>query len=98
MYGFTGAQVGALPCLQISSSVTGFGRDMILETKKMVEEQYTIANGYEYDATVIYGDTDSVMVKFGPDSVKEAMKLGAEAANKVSQRFIQPIKLEFEKV
>ena len=29
VYGFTGAQVGQLPCLQISSSVTGFGRQMI---------------------------------------------------------------------
>lgn len=98
VYGFTGAQVGALPCLQISSSVTGFGRDMILETKKVVEEEYTIAHGYEHDATVIYGDTDSVMVKFGPESVKESMRLGAEAATKVSQRFVKPIKLEFEKV
>jgi DNA polymerase delta subunit 1 len=55
VYGFTGAQVGQLPCLQISSSVTGFGRDMIFATKKAVEEEYTIANGYEHDATVIYG-------------------------------------------
>lgn len=26
VYGFTGAQVGQLPCLEISSSVTAFGR------------------------------------------------------------------------
>lgn len=154
VYGFTGAQVGQLPCLQISSSVTGFGRDMIFATKKAVEEEYTIANGYQHDATVIYGsvppcfsccptvgrdgtgskdpvaaicvrvhfdgaahtalslphlpwlvltrlflsDTDSVMVKFGADNVKEAMRLGSEAAIKVSKKFISPIKLEFEKV
>lgn len=29
VYGFTGAQVGQLPCLAISSSVTAFGRIMI---------------------------------------------------------------------
>lgn len=29
VYGFTGAQVGQLPCLPISSSVTSFGRVMI---------------------------------------------------------------------
>jgi DNA polymerase delta subunit 1 len=29
VYGFTGALVGQLPCLQISSSVTGYGRRMI---------------------------------------------------------------------
>ena len=38
------------------------------------------------------------MVKFGADNVKEAMRLGSEAAIKVSKQFISPIKLEFEKV
>ena len=47
---------------------------------------------------VIYGDTDSVMVRFGVGTVAEAMKLGQEAAVKVSEKFIKPIKLEFEKV
>lgn len=28
VYGFTGAQVGKLPCLEISQSVTAFGRKM----------------------------------------------------------------------
>jgi len=98
VYGFTGAQVGKLPCLEISQSVTAFGRNMIEETKNQVEALYTIANGYAHDAKVIYGDTDSVMVKFGVGSVEEAMKLGLEAAGKVSEKFIKPIKLEFEKV
>ena len=47
---------------------------------------------------VIYGDTDSVMVRFGVQTVEEAMKLGLEAAAAVSETFIKPIKLEFEKV
>lgn len=38
------------------------------------------------------------MVKFGPDDLKEAMRLGAEAAEFVSKQFEKPIKLEFEKV
>merc|ERR1719277_123404 len=76
VYDFTGATVGVLPCLQISSSVTAFGRTMIDHTKKMVEEKYTIQNGYAHDAVVVYGDTDSVMCKFGVDTVEEAMKLG----------------------
>ena len=41
VYGFTGAQVGKLPCLEISSSVTGFGRQMIEQTKAFVEENYS---------------------------------------------------------
>jgi len=98
VYGFTGATVGQLPCLEISSSVTAFGRQMIDHTKSMVEAKYTIQNGYAHDAQVIYGDTDSVMVKFGVDTVGEAMDLGHEAADLVSATFIKPIKLEFEKV
>ncbi len=98
MYGFTGAQVGKLPCLEISQSVTAFGRLMIEQTKNEVESRYNKENGYEHNAVVIYGDTDSVMVKFGAATVAEAMKLGTEAAEYVSEKFIKPIKLEFEKV
>ncbi|KAG5854660.1 DNA polymerase delta catalytic subunit-like [Anguilla anguilla] len=98
VYGFTGAQVGKLPCLEISQSVTGFGRQMIEQTKNLVESQYTISNGYQANSKVIYGDTDSVMVKLGVSTVKEAMELGREAAEWVSSHFIPPIKLEFEKV
>lgn len=47
---------------------------------------------------VIYGDTDSVMVKLGVDTVQEAMSVGREAAEWVSSHFVPPIKLEFEKV
>ncbi|KAL4224603.1 DNA polymerase delta catalytic subunit [Mactra antiquata] len=98
VYGFTGAQVGKLPCLEISQSVTAFGRSMIEQTKNYVEEKYTIENGYKHNAKVIYGDTDSVMCKFGVDNVADAMELGQEAAEYISEKFIKPIKLEFEKV
>ncbi|XP_057374077.1 DNA polymerase delta catalytic subunit-like [Daphnia carinata] len=98
VYGFTGAQVGKLPCLEISQSVTAFGRNMIEKTREEVEAKFRVENGYAHDAKVIYGDTDSVMVKFGVSTVAEAMALGREAAEFVSAKFIKPINLEFEKV
>lgn len=49
---------------------------MIEQTKQEVERKYTIANGYESDAVVIYGDTDSVMVNFGVKSLERSMELG----------------------
>ncbi|XP_077994710.1 DNA polymerase delta catalytic subunit-like [Glandiceps talaboti] len=98
VYGFTGAQVGKLPCLEISQSVTAFGRQMIERSKQLVEDKFTVANGYKHDAKVIYGDTDSVMVKFGVDTVAASMELGREAAEYITKHFINPIKLEFEKV
>lgn len=97
VYGFTGAQVGKLPCLEISQSVTSFGRTMIEKTKQLVEAKFTIANGYPHDAKVIYGDTDSVMIKFGVTKLEEAMEMGREAAEVISKSFVAPIKLEFEK-
>lgn len=57
VYGFTGATLGKLPCLSISSSVTAFGREMIAQTKAAVQERYRVANGYKHDARVIYGDS-----------------------------------------
>lgn len=97
MYGFTGATVGKLPCIQISASVTSFGRQMIDKTQQLVEEKFNRSNGYEHDAVVIYGDTDSVMVKFGSTNLAEVMDLGREAARHVTSHFVQPISLEFEK-
>lgn len=47
---------------------------------------------------MVYGDTDSVMCRFGVSSVAEAMALGREAADWVSSHFPSPIRLEFEKV
>lgn len=98
VYGLTGATTGKLPCLEIARSTTSFGRQMIEKTKNEVEAQFNIANGYANDAQVIYGDTDSVMVKFGTTELAETMRLGEEAAKLVTAKFIKPIKLEFEKV
>ena len=47
---------------------------------------------------MIYGDTDSVVVRFGVATVAESMELGKKAAEHVSAHFPHPIKLEFEKV
>ncbi|KAK9843469.1 hypothetical protein WJX81_004288 [Elliptochloris bilobata] len=98
VYGFTGAVISKMPCLEISSSTTAYGREMIEHTKKLVTAKYTRANGYEANCDVIYGDTDSVMVHFRVASTERAMELGKEAAEYVSKTFVKPIKLEFEKV
>lgn len=91
VYGFTGASVGKLPCLQISASTTAYGRDMIHTTRAEVLKRYK-------GAKVIYGDTDSVMIKFGTGkSLAECMRLGEEAAEAISEIFPNPVALEFEK-
>jgi DNA polymerase elongation subunit (family B) len=57
VYGFTGATIGPLPCLEIGASVTAFGRDLIKFSKDFVEKNYTKDKGCAHDARVLYGDT-----------------------------------------
>lgn len=49
--------MGQLPCLEIASSVTSYGRYLLESTKKFVEKKYSVSNGYPFNAEVIYGDT-----------------------------------------
>jgi len=100
VYGFTGALNGPLPCLEVARSVTAYGREMIQSTKRLVESHFVQEKGYAYNAEVLYGDTDSVMVRFGSAdlSLEEAIKLSKEAAEVCSAAFPAPVHLEFEKV
>lgn len=98
VYGFTGAAVGQLPCLAIAASVTSFGRNILGLAQRVVEEKYNRRNGLAIDSEVFYGDTDSVMIRFGCKTIKEALTLGEECANFVTKHFHKPITLEFEKV
>lgn len=93
VYGFTGATIGRLPCFAISAGVTAYGRDMIFRTREHVEREYA-----EYGAHVIYGDTDSVMVRFAEcRTVAEALRVGALAAESATRMFKSPHCLELEK-
>ena len=49
IYGFTGAVVGALPCLAISQSVTGCGRQMIEQTSNYARDHFA--------CEIVYGDS-----------------------------------------
>src|SRR6056300_1660440 len=96
VYGFTGVSKGMLGLKVIASAVTCRGRQMIDETKTTVEGNF---EGSE----VVYGDTDSVMVKFKLDDsltmdekIAASWKLGEKAADMCV--FPPPNELELEKV
>ena len=91
VYGFTGALKGMLSCLPIASTVTRQGRDMIQASKDYVEEHFP-------GAKVRYGDTDSIMVEFGPEDLDTCWKLGEEASRQVTAIFKRPNDLELEKI
>ena len=79
----------------IAASVTATGRKMIDHSKKCAEKWY--------DCEVVYGDTDSIYVKFksdlkGQDHMNYVFKVAPECADRISATFKKPIELEFEKV
>jgi DNA polymerase delta subunit 1 len=95
IYGFTGAKYGRLPNKRIAAAVTACGRGMIAHSKKCAEEWY--------DCEVVYGDTDSIYVKFksdlkGQDHMDYVFKVAPECSDRISETFKKPIELEFEKV
>ena len=95
IYGFTGARYGRLPNKKIAAAVTACGRGMIAHSKKCAEEWY--------NCEVVYGDTDSIYVKFkselkGQDHMNYVFKVAPECADRISATFKKPIELEFEKV
>lgn len=82
-YGFFGAKYGMLSCKPLASSVTTQGRWMLdVITKVMESDRLTEAGRIEGEegepvtlgpSPVIYGDTDSVMVKFNIAEDKHAL-------------------------
>lgn len=92
VYGFTGAlTAGMFPCMPVAVATTFNGRHLIQQTKAFVER--------EYGATVIYGDTDSVMLQFpGVETVHQAFELAERVAQECSATFRDVVQLEFEKV
>nr|P30320.1 RecName: Full=DNA polymerase [Paramecium bursaria Chlorella virus NY2A]pir/B42543/ DNA-directed DNA polymerase (EC 2.7.7.7) - Chlorella virus CV-NY-2A [Paramecium bursaria Chlorella virus NY2A]AAA88827.1 DNA polymerase [Paramecium bursaria Chlorella virus NY2A] len=96
VYGFLGASRGFIPCVPIAASVTATGRKMIEHTAKRVTE---LLPGSE----VIYGDTDSVMIRMKlPDDkihdMDEQFKMAKWLAGEITKDFKAPNDLEFEKI
>ena len=91
VYGFTGVREGALPCQEIAETVTSKAREGIELVIQKVQE-------FE-PCDVVYGDTDSVMLKFHRKMDRnECMARGEELGPWATKLFPPPMKLEMEKV
>lgn len=90
-YGFFGARkTGIMPCREIAMCTTKIGRDMIGRTVEIAESMF--------DATVVYGDTDSVFVLFNDDvTIEEASRRGTVISDRATAIFGGHIVLENEK-
>lgn len=98
IYGFTGAmRTGKYPCIAIADCVTYRAREMLHRTCDIVRNYVP--------CKIVYGDTDSVMIRFdGETTVEGAAKVGSIAADHITGVFAEETRtdgiiiMEFEKV
>ena len=90
VYGQCGSKTSPIRSLEVAACTTAAGRDRIQFAKKIVET--------EFGAEVIYGDTDSIFVKFPTQDLEQSMKLGQQAAERITSAINRrPYKIEYEK-
>ena len=97
LYGQTGAKTSPIYMKSIAACTTATGRNMIMKAKEFVEKNY--------NADVIYGDTDSIFCKFnlkhkGKEAVPEAIEKGLEVEKAIAEHLkdYKPQALNYEKV
>ncbi|MCS7123400.1 MAG: DNA-directed DNA polymerase [Candidatus Aenigmarchaeota archaeon] len=88
-YGYTGFTSGRLYILEIANYITSTGRKLITEMKELIESN----TNYK----VIYGDTDSLMVKLDTEDVKVAFEKARELENIVNSRY-ENLKMKVENI
>jgi DNA polymerase elongation subunit (family B) len=90
VYGQCGSRTSPIRSLEVAASTTAAGRDRIQDAKRIVET--------EFGGEVIYGDTDSIFIKFQTTNLEESMKLGQAAAERITSWINRkPYKIEYEK-
>jgi DNA polymerase elongation subunit (family B) len=102
LYGQIGARTSSIYLKEIAACTTATGRNMIMLAKDFVERNY--------DAEVIYGDTDSIFCKFplvdkegnavfGRDALQFAIDIGKDVEKNINVPEIMPSpqKLNYEK-
>lgn len=97
MYGSLGSTQSLLPLLAIAETVTAIGRSDIQKVKSVAENMYK-------DCFVVYGDTDSVFVRFNvpiadtKTMVTKTSEMAIALSERVNTIMKLPKKIEFEKV
>jgi DNA polymerase elongation subunit (family B) len=89
VYGQAGSRTSPIRKLEVAACTTAAGRDRIQFAKKIVEE--------EFNGEIIYGDTDSIFIKFPTKDLAESMDLAKKAADKITSLCRKPYKIEYEK-
>jgi len=86
-YGYCGYVRARSYKLEIANSITAYGRENIVNTKKLIEEKYPVE--------VIYGDTDSLFINTKQLDIEKANIIGEEVSRFISEK--GKFLFEFEK-
>lgn len=89
-YGYSGYLMARVYMLQMANAITSCGRNYIQKTKQIVETKTPYS--------VIYGDTDSVMIALKTEDVDEAFKIGTELESIINSNLDGAMKLKIEYV
>lgn len=89
VYGQAGSKTSPIRKIEVAACTTAAGRERIQFAKSVVET--------EFGAEVIYGDTDSIFIKFPTKDLGESIELGKKAAQSITSQCRAAHKIEYEK-
>jgi DNA polymerase elongation subunit (family B) len=89
VYGQTGSRTSPIRKLCVAACTTAAGRKALYLAKSIVED--------EYGAEVIYGDTDSIFIKFPTKDLAESIRLGIDSGKRITSQCRKPYKIAYEK-
>jgi DNA polymerase elongation subunit (family B) len=89
VYGQCGSRTSPIRKMEVAACTTAAGRDRIQFAKSIVEN--------EFGGEVIYGDTDSIFIKFPTKDLAESIELGKKSAERITSLCRKAHKIEYEK-
>ena len=89
VYGQAGARTSPIRNVYVAACTTSAGRRALQFARSVAES--------EFGGDVVYGDTDSIFVKFPTKDVAESIRLGILCGASISRQMRQPYKIAYEK-
>jgi len=89
VYGQTGSRTSPIRKLCVAACTTAAGRKALYLAKSIVET--------EFGAEVVYGDTDSIFIKFPTKDLAKSIQLGIAAGKRITEQCRRPYKIAYEK-